>query len=115
MPLSLSAAEPELEYAITDSDAQRVITNTELSTKLAPLCQRLGIPLTVVDEISGGDPQPLPMIQPDRRAMILYTSGTTNKPKGVVSTHANVEAQVEAHTLMMSTMPWLVQMIHPMH
>ena len=78
VPLSLSATEPELEYTITDSDAQRVITNTELSTKLAPLCQRLRIPLTVVDEISDGDPQPLPMIQPDRRAMILYTSGTTN-------------------------------------
>jgi malonyl-CoA/methylmalonyl-CoA synthetase len=28
--------------------------------------------------------------------MILYTSGTTSKPKGVVSTHANVEAQVTA-------------------
>ena len=96
VPLSLSATEPELEYTITDSDAQRVITNTELSTKLAPLCQRLGIPLTVVDEISDGDPQPLPMIQPDRRAMILYTSGTTNKPKGVVSTHASVESQIEA-------------------
>ena len=96
VPLSLSATEPELEYAITDSDAQRVITNTELGSKLAPLCQRLGIPLTVVDEIADGDPKPLPLIQPDRRAMILYTSGTTNKPKGVVSTHANIESQIEA-------------------
>ena len=96
VPLSLSATEPELEYAITDSDAQRVITNTELGSKLAPLCQQLGIPLTVVDEISDGDPKPLPMIQPDRRAMILYTSGTTNRPKGVVSTHANIESQIEA-------------------
>jgi malonyl-CoA/methylmalonyl-CoA synthetase len=26
--------------------------------------------------------------------MMLYTSGTTSKPKGVVSTHANVEAQI---------------------
>ena len=26
--------------------------------------------------------------------MILYTSGTTNLPKGVVTTHANIEAQV---------------------
>jgi len=26
--------------------------------------------------------------------MMLYTSGTTSKPKGVVSTHANIEAQI---------------------
>ncbi|HSR51251.1 MAG TPA: acyl-CoA synthetase [Acidobacteriota bacterium] len=30
-----------------------------------------------------------------RRAMILYTSGTTSRPKGVVTTHANIAAQVE--------------------
>lgn len=28
--------------------------------------------------------------------MILYTSGTTSKPKGVVTTHANIQAQVES-------------------
>ena len=27
--------------------------------------------------------------------MILYTSGTTNKPKGVVSTHGNIQSQIE--------------------
>ncbi|CAG8842098.1 26101_t:CDS:2, partial [Racocetra persica] len=31
-----------------------------------------------------------------RRAMIIYTSGTTGKPKGVVSTHANITAQVKS-------------------
>jgi len=96
VPLSLSATEPELEYAITDSDAQRVITNAEFSAKLAPLCQRLGLPLTLVDEIPECASSTLPTIAPNRRAMILYTSGTTNKPKGVVTTHANVQAQIEA-------------------
>ena len=28
--------------------------------------------------------------------MILFTSGTTNKPKGVVSTHENIEAQIKS-------------------
>ena len=28
--------------------------------------------------------------------MIVYTSGTTNRPKGVVTTHANITAQIES-------------------
>jgi malonyl-CoA/methylmalonyl-CoA synthetase len=36
----------------------------------------------------------LPDIDIERRAMILYTSGTTSRPKGVVTTHANIAAQI---------------------
>ena len=35
----------------------------------------------------------LPDLTPDRTAMLLYTSGTTSRPKGVMITHANIEAQ----------------------
>ncbi|MFP6765996.1 MAG: acyl-CoA synthetase, partial [Planctomycetaceae bacterium] len=40
--------------------------------------------------------RPLPEITSDRRAMILYTSGTTSQPKGVVTTHAAIEAQIQS-------------------
>src|SRR5208283_5736678 len=36
----------------------------------------------------------LPDIANARRAMILYTSGTTSRPKGVVTTHGNITAQI---------------------
>jgi len=39
-------------------------------------------------------PARLPDIASERRAMILYTSGTTSRPKGVVTTHANITAQI---------------------
>ena len=37
----------------------------------------------------------LPEVDATRDAMILYTSGTTNKPKGVVTTHLTIDTQIE--------------------
>ncbi|MCB9875837.1 MAG: AMP-binding protein [Planctomycetaceae bacterium] len=95
VPLSLSATGPELEYTLTDSQAQCVVVSKAYGDKVAAICKRLGLRLTIVDDFEPTDPQALPTIDTQRRAMILYTSGTTSKPKGVVTTHANIQAQIE--------------------
>ena len=95
-PLCLSAAEPEFEYSITDSEASRVIATREQATKVASVCERLEIPLLVLEDLQLVSEKSLPMLEPSRRAMILYTSGTTSKPKGVVTTHGNIQAQIES-------------------
>ena len=92
LPICLSATESEWEYALTDSQVSTVIADTD---KIAPLCERLGIRLILVSSVQG-ESKPLPDIDVNRRAMILYTSGTTGKPKGVVTTHANIQAQIES-------------------
>jgi len=98
VPLSLSATEPELQYTLNDSIAQCVVTTRALSEKIASLCERLGLRLLIVDADNRAQAMSsaLPVIDPNRRAMILYTSGTTSTPKGVVTTHANVEAQIRS-------------------
>ena len=98
VPLSLSAADPELEHVITDAQVDRIIAPEDSLEKLRPLCDRLSVPLLSVDQISSQKSVPLPQLDAQRRAMILYTSGTTSKPKGVVSTHANIQAQITALT-----------------
>lgn len=39
-----------------------------------------------------------PQVEPDALAMILYTSGTTGAPKGVMLSHANLAANVDSIT-----------------
>jgi len=100
VPLSVGAKEPELEHVLSDAGVSSVLFTKELADRIGPLCDRLGIPVVSVEAVLGQVPgletsrRGLPALSPDRRAMMLYTSGTTSKPKGVVSTHANIEAQI---------------------
>jgi malonyl-CoA/methylmalonyl-CoA synthetase len=98
VPLSLSATDPELEYALSDSASVCVVVPTSAVEKVADLCRRLDLRLLVIDaaDEDSCETKELPTVTPDRRAMILYTSGTTSKPKGVVTTHANIQAQIES-------------------
>ena len=96
VPICLSATEPEWEYALTDSGAGIVVADTAMSAKIGSLCRRLGVRLTDITAITSAPAKKLPDIAPERDAMILYTSGTTSKPKGVLTTHANNQAQIES-------------------
>jgi len=55
-----------------------------------------GIPLEEVERFSSGDCYIQAETQRDETAAILFTSGSTGPPKGVVYTHGNFAAQIEA-------------------
>ena len=95
VPICLTATEPEWEYSLTDSGAAAVMADAASAKKIAPLCARLGLRVIDIDA-PAGPASKLPDLTPARRAMILYTSGTTSKPKGVVTTHAHIAAQIES-------------------
>lgn len=94
VPLCLAGTISEWEYVLTDSQSSVVVADVDHAKSIAPLCQKLGVRLIVVEEGNLDAKCDLPLVDVNRRAMILYTSGTTNKPKGVVSTHANIQAQI---------------------
>lgn len=92
VPLALSHPPEALQYVIEDADCSRVITNGDHHKKL-PATKRV---LLRLEDLELNHLVEIPEVQSSRRAMILYTSGTTNKPKGVVSTHANLNFQVSS-------------------
>ena len=94
LPLATSHPRPELEYVITDADAAIVIAHPDFEARVRPIAEALGRRFLSTAALFDSPVGPLPALQLERRAMILYTSGTTGKPKGVVSTHANIQAQV---------------------
>lgn len=87
----------EIEYQLEDAQTRAVVCHPEFEAKLGPAADRLGIPLLSTKEALGAPPgHGLPVLGLDRRAMILYTSGTTSRPKGVVLTHGNLSAQISS-------------------
>ncbi len=95
VPLCITYPLPSLTYVIEDTKADIVITGPEYEAILKEYALEKKLRWIVLEELN----QPfketvLPEIATDRGAMILYTSGTTSLPKGVLSTHANIESQV---------------------
>lgn len=111
MPINAMAAGPELAWYAHSSGASVAVTQPRLAGTLAAHCADLvwiavtaddaGTPPAAQDADAGGQArcisfsslhgETLPARAPDPEltVLIMYTSGTTSRPKGVVWTHAN--------------------------
>jgi len=98
VPLPVNSTRPELEYFIDDAGASTLICDAPATSVLSPIAAARGIRVLLYDQLRAGQASGVtdivPNIGEDRRAMILYTSGTSSRPKGVVTTHANITAQI---------------------
>jgi malonyl-CoA/methylmalonyl-CoA synthetase len=94
LPLPTGATRSELEYFVDDAEVSFIVFEEGTSSVAEEIAAERGIRAVSCDALLAGAVKVLPEVTLDRRAMMLYTSGTTSKPKGVLTTHANVMAQV---------------------
>ncbi len=99
VPLNFRLTGPELAFIITDAGVHTLVAD-ELHRPLADSV-RAEIPVRryLSDDVAEGweplhgERRPLAgaePIDPDEVAIIMYTSGTTGRPKGAMLTHANL-------------------------
>ncbi|HRU06135.1 MAG TPA: acyl-CoA synthetase [Candidatus Brocadiia bacterium] len=94
VPLGVMHPPAEWSYTLEDSGADVIICHAEFEAALRPVAQ--GRRVLPADAWADAAAATLPALTPARRALMLYTSGTTSKPKGVVTTHGNIEAQARS-------------------
>jgi fatty-acyl-CoA synthase len=108
VPVNFRMTPPEIAFLVSDCEARVVITEQVLAG-VATAVRDLDATLATV-VVAGGasedglvgyedlmrednDPHPLVDIPDDSPALIMYTSGTTGRPKGAVLTHTNLHGQ----------------------
>lgn len=96
VPCSTRAAGPELEWQLDHCGAKVVVCDEE-SAATAPVADRAVLLVDLAPDVSGPDGEPLdatPVMAGDL-AMIMYTSGTTSRPRGVMFTQGNLRAAAD--------------------
>ena len=116
VPLNVASAEPELAHRLADAEVTRLLAGREQRPAARRLGRALGIQSLAAENLPEKERGELPEIDAGRRAMIVFTSGTSGRPKGVVTTHGAIRAQI---TTLLDAWKWseadVIPLFLPLH
>lgn len=87
VPLNTRLAAPELTYILADSGTSVLIQATDMELSAPHVLDRGTYERLLADAPASPIDEP---VDQDDVAMIMYTSGTTGRPKGAALSHANI-------------------------
>jgi amino acid adenylation domain-containing protein len=101
LPIDLAYPAERIRFMLEDGEPVVILTQTHLADRFADMerDKLLLVDTTALDG-TGDESDPVVTIDPDQLAYVMYTSGSTGQPKGVMITHHNVGR------LLTATQPW---------
>jgi len=106
LPLNTGYSPPETEFFLRDSEPALAVIDPALEPDIRPVSDSVGAKLLTLDAGERGtfrqllDQMPENLRTARRKetdlAAVLYTSGTTGRPKGAMLTHGNLLSNVDA-------------------
>ncbi len=98
IPLDPTYPEQRVKFMLKDSEASALVTDTENLSLASALAQN-DLPLIRTDNLADVENCSVyPQTSADSFAYILYTSGSTGEPKGVMQSHRNVLHHIQQYT-----------------
>ncbi len=112
VPLNVRAGPLQLSYTLDHCDAKLIFVSNEYRTLVHEVLADIQRPIQVIEVDESGvfgrgestsQAMPLPALEPEDAALLMYSSGSTGQPKGAMHSHRSVLAgamnSVQAHQL----------------